>query len=451
MAYVFKKHQRDAYKFIKDKNKFALYMDMRMGKTPIIIKRFLNEKEPILLITPNCTIHDWTKNLTKYGIKNYSIPSGSGKEQLKQLINWPSTNFISELATWTIVSSESFVQTLPEVKDIIWGTLIIDECSFIRNPKNKVSKFILKNFSEINNIALMTGTPAPEKPLDYFNQLKLLGVTGIGKTYYEFRKYNFCRIGYDYALTEEKQKWLAKKISTVAFVASRTDYNIKDLKEQKIRYIETPKALISRYKEIKENFLVELEAQVKKTIFAPVAFTWLRQIAGGWLKHEDAIISIHNEKLNQLLFDVSNEFVNDQLVIWADFVHERNNIYEAFKRHNISSVIISSEQSKQERIKNRKLFNSGKARIIITSPKLTQFGVDFSNCDIELWYSCTLSSQNRSQASDRIFNLNKTRSLLELDYVVKNSIDELVLKKVKKKQSDEWAIKEAVKFLRRNF
>lgn len=439
--------QKDAFVFCADKSAFALYMKMRLGKSHVYIRRMQNEPDDAkhLLITPNETIHDWISSLKKANEHDVVVVSGNGKNRLKQLIQWPRF----ELGRWTIIHPESVLVT-KEIADLDFSSVCIDESTIIKNPRAGITKFCLKNLRDIPIRVLLTGTPAPENELDFFTQMDFLKPGILGSNFYRYRDYNFAKFGYKFKIKPTARTAILKKVKTVAFFASYKDYKITFRIQRRERFVSLDSKTLDKIKKLKDDFILELNSGKEiKTIYKCVQHSLLRRIGGGIIKHEDgAIEKVHDKKFELIERDVTTEFADDKIVIWAVYVPEILEIQKRLKTKNVLVDAIYGNTPKQDRDRIKENFQSGKTRVIVANPSIFRFGLDLSVADTVLWFSTTLSNQTREQASARVLKIGKRRGILEVDYITRGTADAAAINKIKYKKSNSEYIHTLGRYLK---
>ena len=81
-------HQIEAVSNMNYHKKFALFMEMGTGKTKCVVDWFIlnnNKIRHLLVICPKSIIASWEEELTKHGITDYTILTGSNKQRLAKI------------------------------------------------------------------------------------------------------------------------------------------------------------------------------------------------------------------------------------------------------------------------------------------------------------------------------------------------------------------------------
>ena len=179
------KHQKEGVDFIlKRGGSGSILWDIGCGKTRGALELFtrLREKEQYLSMIVICPlslieaawgidIKKWTdfiyQNLhehfsisLKYDIYLLNYESLYSKEKFSKLYN-----FISEQKCM----------------------VVIDESSRMKDAKSKTSKSVLALREKTPYRIIMSGTPAPNSPLEYYSQMEFIAPNIFGSSFYRFR------------------------------------------------------------------------------------------------------------------------------------------------------------------------------------------------------------------------------------------------------------------------
>lgn len=440
-----RKYQKEALKFCLKKQNPALFLDMRLGKTLItlrslMIKLYKQKNYKVLIVSPLSALNSWKTELLKEGFTESDIINLTGEftkeERKKQL---------QKTGKFYLMNKEGcFV--IPEVKNLKWNCVILDESTFIKSPgkinnsrkygkRPNIAKFFMENFSGVKYKYILTGTPIPSSELDIYNQLTFINPSVFPvKNYWEFR--------FRYFLQLPCKKWVVSKsgkdvinnvIKNNSFRLSRKQVNFGGEKIYEKRVINFPAKIEKIYKGIKDNFISEVDGKVYNvTDFNLVKFIWLRRLTGGYLQKENDLQFIFDGKLKEIKYLLSTELKNDSVVIWANFISEIDLLNKNIK----DSRIINGKVKPETRIKRINDFNKGKFNIIICQPGALQFGVDLSKADTEIYYSSPLSLETRLQSEDRLIN-SKSESTLIIDLLINKTIDKSIYKSLIKKESKQ--------------
>src|SRR3990167_9240941 len=173
-----RQHQVRALDYAQGKDQIALFMEMRLGKSMVAIRWAKAKAGRHLVVAPLSVLPSWVEELELEGVK---------PEDVSILHGWRPGKEIELKASWYLVNYES-LRARPEILRLGFTTAIFDESTKIRNPQAQISKILMNHTALPTRRALLSGLPAPESPLDYFSQFKILKGDFMGfHSYWDFR------------------------------------------------------------------------------------------------------------------------------------------------------------------------------------------------------------------------------------------------------------------------
>lgn len=325
--------------------------------------------------------------------------------------------------------------------------VVLDESSKIRNPKAKITKTLLHNKSNFRYRIVMSGTPAPNSPEEYWAQMKFCSEV-LPDSFYRFRNLymkldrggyspgyvhpmklgEYFRKGFKYVL-KDKEAFL-REINPYCFWAKKKD--CLDLPETMdvIREVKLSDSQMKVYREMKRHMVAEIG---KELITANVALTKLmrlRQITSGFAINiqGEPTETTDNSKLNELL-EVLDELGDKQVIIWVQFHKE----IEMISKHLKNFVTLYSLTD--DRDKSISDFKEGRAQYLIAHPKSGGHGLTFTNCDTMIFFSIDYSFEGVEQARGRIHRPGQTNKCTYIYLLAKDTIDGDIKDALDKKES----------------
>lgn len=410
-------YQKDALLYTNSHCHRALYMEMRLGKTLIVIRKVKIENGKLnLVIGPYSVLSGWIDQLTEDNEKNIIVIEGT-KEKRKQIV-FSITK--QECRQWVLTNIESHA-SVPEIAGIQWDNVILDESVVIKNPKAAITKFFIKYFRSVKHRWVLCGTPAPENELEYYCQMKFLDPKIFNvPNYYRFRNKFFTtndRSNFDYNITTEGKAFISNRLSENAFFLNRNQANLGGVKIRETRMVFLPSDVRKVYEKLEEEMILLIDdILIDKTVWATQAYIWMRKICGG--KIADGVYSKH--KTNELNTLINGELKGQQLVIFCHFTEEIDLLHKEIK----NSDYIYGAVKPSERVKKIKSFQSGKIQHLIVQPRTVSFGVNLSAANSMIFYSTPESATIRNQAEDRNIDVSKNDSTLIIDLICNDTIEE---------------------------
>jgi len=271
-------HQITGVKFLLTNDGCLLADDMGLGKTyQSIIAALESGAERILIVCPSAVKINWEREINYFQNFNTSIISGKKWEQaqftiinydiLKNFHEVPGVNMKEEDICW---DNQHLVQGQ-------FDLCIIDEAHKLKNPKSgrgSIMKDLCVNH-KIPKVWLLSGTPVANRPMDYYNLLRLIGSPLVDN--WKFYVQRYCE-GRQITTTlkngHKKRIWLTNGASNLEELAIKTKNiykrrlktEIKDMPDKLVAptYHKFTKKQWQEYDELWEEYLIERKKKKKR-------------------------------------------------------------------------------------------------------------------------------------------------------------------------------------------
>lgn len=437
-TFVLYEHQRKAANFILDRKGLgALFMEIGTGKTltALSIYKELRSKEPDLKMLVICPI---------------SLINAAWGEDIKKFTDYTYCNLRNKSfdADIYVINYESYsierYQSL--INDLKLDMVVLDESSKIRNPKARITKTLLHNRDNFRYRIIMSGTPAPNSPEEYWAQLKFCS-NALPDSFYRFRNLymkldrngyevpyvhpsklgEMFRKGFKYVIKDEEA--FMNEIKPHCFWAKKSE--CLDLPEtvDVVREVALSPSQMKIYKDMKRHMVAEIGDQIIMANVALAKLMKLRQITSGFAIDTmgEATSILDNAKLNELL-EVLDEIGDKQVIIWLQFHKE----FEFLSKHlkNYATLYALT----QDRDKSIEDFKSGKVQYLLAHPKSGGHGLTFTNCDTMIFFSIDYSFEGIEQARGRIHRPGQVNKCTYIYLLAKDTIDVDIKQALDKKE-----------------
>lgn len=409
-------HQEAMLRWAQDRDEVALFVQMRLGKTPVAI-RWAREDRAVLVVAPLST-------LSRYGwVRELAIEHVRHVHPLYELANAKRRDYMARLGAsprgWFLINYEG-LRVAPWLLELPWTTIILDESTKIRTPQAQITKLLTTSCGHIGRRAILTGLPNPESPIDYFCQFQFLHGSFLGaRNFYQFRHTHYQQVGYDWCPKRQAVARIKGEVHRRAFVLTRADVGLHNHKERQTRVVPMSPRVRRAQKQILQDFAYgDLE-----TKWSPVQQTWLARLAGGFSPEGELL---DDAKLRELTDIITGELRDEPIVVWFHFNTE---LHEAVRRlaKYTSVAVVYGETSKPERSRIQEEFLAGRIRVVCLQVKCGQYGMNLSKASTAIYYSNVWDYEIRAQSEDRIEHMTKREPLLLIDLMTKGSADEGVL------------------------
>ena len=488
-------HQEEAVKFLTSRKKAILADVMGFGKTLSAIVSALEDKyEKVLIISPASVKMTWFKELkglvdedeitivegskwkeNKFTIINYDIlknfyevPMETVKRTSLQLEGDTVTKVTKE--TEKVSRKHSVINEAMENSQLFqsqFDLIIIDEAHRLSNTTSGIYKIVsdLVKRSNPKGIYELSGTPITNRPINFYNLLKIVGSPLAddwkyyverycdGKFFYNKKErdahtFIFCKkVGKPswYDLSDSEKEELDKIIDARCKKIWKTDgsSHLDDLQEAvKSCYIRRdkddlvlPKKTVKvlnydltkeereSYERVWDEYLQAQNGKNKEDLEKYKAITegiMMRQ----WLA----------KAMTEKTIDLAKKCVDlgNKVVIFCSFDEELNTIKEAFKDicvvHNGKMLIKKKDKSVEE------FQNNPNIKVFIGNIQSAGVGLTLVASRVAIFNSFSWVSGDNLQAEDRIHRLNQKRDVTIYYQVFSNTFYKEMFDKVRGKQ-----------------
>jgi hypothetical protein len=448
-------HQLDAVRYAKSRDAIALFMEMRLGKSPVTIRWAQHHGlRRILLVAPLNTLRgrlQWEGELRRERQTVTSLPAIPKAKWMGALYRWrkgvgdaviddgfarpgdTTTALIRERRTGWFLANWEAVLHEPSLLQRSWDGIVLDESTRIRSPRAKITKLFLSHTAHVRHRAILSGLPNPETPLDYFCQFQFLDGHFMGyENYYEFRYRYFLEgfQGWDWYPKKGTRDAIRNYVHDRAFILQRKTAGVGSDKVREVIRIPQNKLQRRTLREASRDFAVG----DRETKWATTVHLWMQKIAGGFHPTLEPVELLSEAKLRALCHVAKR---HRPVVVWFRFNHEIEFAYQYLQQHSrlrVAYVHGEMKDSKTLRIKRQEQFQRGELDVILLQVKLGRYGWNLSRANTAVYYSNSFEFEDRSQSEDRIIHLTKRTPCLYIDLVTENSADEDVVETLAEKR-----------------
>ncbi len=446
-------HQQKALFYCLDTEHPALFMEMRLGKTLVVIRwAQMMGFRSCLVVAPKAVVQDpWVRELQMEGetfTDLRSLPNKAAMEGNIQDIwatlpgkrQWGLINYegLTSLCPKRKDKRFSFSRELPSVSQLDLDLLVLDESTRIKAPGTIISQLTTQGFRDVHHRCILSGYPAPEGEMDLFQQFLFLdGEFMRYRNFFQWREKYFQIFGGDYEYTPRPgiEKQVKQVLHQRAFVLTRKQAGIGSRKLYQVRRVEMSPQQRRAYREVLESFsYTNSRGEILDMQYAVEQATHLSRIAGGFGPDLSLLGDGKTRELLSLL--VKGELARERVVVFYRFVAELEYDLSVLQRCSSDVWAIHGQMPDPQKSDVLKAASSGKVRILLTTTKSMRYGVDFSWASTAIYRSNEYSSEVRAQSEDRILHPQKTEPLLYIDLITQDTVDEVTLQIVREKKAN---------------
>lgn len=436
-------YQRPVLDWARSRDRIALFPEMRLGKTYMSREWATSKLRPgelALVIAPTPVIPVWEEELAIDGLAATTLYGSSPAKRLQL------ESGINAGCSWYIVNPEG-LRAAPDLADYPWACVIIDESTTIANPQAKITKLMHKKFRNTRLKAVLSGNPAPEHDLQYFEQMRWLNGDFCGfKSYWEFRARCWHQAGFEWFPNRGVKAMYETELAKHCYVLSAKDAGIPDERIYERRYCDLNQTMRRLYHKINEEFAIgDL-----LTRWVPVAQTWLAQVAGGCLPagfRESVGAAFTPHKFKELESLVRGELRGKPLVVFFRFNRELRLAARRLREMGIKLGVFTGWNKPHQRKRVVADFQAGRTQMLLAQGKAARFGQNFSRASAAIFFSNWWDWNTRSQLEARIRHPDRKEPALYIDLVTRGTVDEAAAKALREKARGSTALLQRIREL----
>jgi SNF2 family DNA or RNA helicase len=445
-------HQRNALNQSAEKTQWAYFMEMGTGKTKVTIDNmaylFLQRKiTAALIIAPKSVYTNWETEIEvhmpdviKYKIFKWNLDKPKDYFKLEESKDLK-IFLINVEALSTKRGFEGCVEYLSKNK---LNFVALDESTTIKNRSAKRTKNILalQKLSLVRRI--LTGSPITKSPLDLYTQCQFLSPELLGfSSYLAFRnRYaemtdipvgsgRYISVPKYYKRLEELETKL-KQFSTR--IRKDECLDLKPKVRQK-RYIELEGESKKIYDRLRTSALAIVEDSTISFSNKLTEIIKLHQVCNGFSKDDEGqILELHKSKINAL--DEILEETDGKVIIWANYIYNIEEIIKFLENKYGKESVVSiygaiDVQTRKKAVE--KIQKDSKVRFLVGNPTTGGFGLTLTAVNTVIYFSNNYNLEVRKQSEDRAHRMGQKGTVVYIDIVAKNTLDEAIMKSLTSK------------------
>ena len=383
--------QRFCVKRALKRGKYALFESCGLGKT-IQQLEWANQVnkhtgKPVLVLAPLSVSLQTIDEGKKFGI---TVVKYNGSEFPIQISNY---------------------EQLDNIDCSIFGGIVLDESSILKSFDGSTKKKIIESFKHTPYKLACTATPSPNDPMELGNHAEFLDAM----SYNEMLAMFFVHDGGD------TSKWRLKGHATETFYKFVGSWAVMFSKPSEIGFSA-------------EGYNLPALNYIEQQIETP-------KRNNGKLFNDNAVNATNfNQELRdtmdlrlQKVVDIVNSKPNEPFIIWI----KQNQEGEKLKKLIPEAIEVKGSDSDEWKENKLLGFAKGEFRILITKTKIASFGMNYQNCNNQIFASLDFSFEGLYQAIRRCYRFGQEKEvnvyLITTDTMsnVRQSIDD------KQKKFDE--------------
>jgi len=328
-----------------------------------------------------------------------------------------------------------------------FDTVVIDELSSFKNAKAKRHKALMLVRPYVKRIIGLTGTPASNGLMDLFAEFKCLDYGArLGRFITRYREEYFLpdkrngMVVFSYKPQVGAEERIYKKISDITISMKAIDHlKMPDLIDVE-HAVELADSELAVYNELQDEMIAEIKDKEISSANAAVLTGKLLQVSNGAIYTDSGeVVEVHERKLDALE-DIIEGANGKPLLVAYWFKHDLDRI----KKRLDKLGIVYATLDKPDAISR---WNKKELQVGLIHPASAGHGLNLqSGGNTIVWYGLTWSLELYQQTIARLYRQGqKERMVVVIHIVSKDTMDETVLKALKRKDATQNRLIDAVK------
>jgi len=462
ITYPFKtrpfEHQRQAWETSREKDEYALFMEMGTGKSKVIVDTIAwlydtGRIDTAVVVAPKGVYRNWEYNEFPNHMPDHVVrkiaawsasPNKEGQKQLDAIV-WPSDDLrilLVNVEAFSTARATKFVEQFLNTSSR--AIMVVDESTTIKNPQAARTKNLVKVARKARYRRILTGEPVTRSPLDLYSQCQFLHPALLGfSSYYSFRNRYAIMMDMKNGARTFKKVVGFQRLDELSGVLKKFSFRVKkdeclDLPDKiyQYRYVELTPEQKQLYNQISKSAFALFEGNVVSTDNVLTQILRLHQITCGHFKADDGtLVDVPSGRLSELL-DVLDE-APDKVIIWANYIADIGQITKALgeKYGNESLVSYYGNTSDADRTLAIKRFQEDPTcRFFVGNPQTGGMGITLTAANTVVYYSNSYNLEHRLQSEDRAHRIGQKNNVVYVDLVCAGTIDAKIVKALREKK-----------------
>ena len=443
MQYVPHPYQEFAKEFMISNPLSALFLEMGLGKTITTLTAIDEllydcfEIRKVLIIAPLRVANStWPSEIKKWEhlkLLRYSIVTGNEAERIQALNTNAEIYIINrENVDWLVNKSGVTMN---------FDMLVIDELSSFKSYTSKRFKSLLKIRPYFKRVVGLTGTPSSNGLMDLWAEFRILDFgQRLGRYITHYRNKYFVpdkRYGmiiYSYKPQADAEQQIYEAINDITISMKSCDHlKLPELIMNEVEVVLEDKEA-ERYEDFKKEMVMTMGEEEIDAVNAASLSNKLLQLANGSIYDEEKNYHTVHDKKIEALEQLVEEANGKPVLIAYWFKADKDRIEQRLNVREIQSA---------EDIED---WNKGEIQVGLIHPASAGHGLNLQQggCTL-IWFGLTWSLELYQQTNARLYRQGQNQTVVIHHIITKNTIDEDVMKALKRKERTQEALMSAVK------
>ena len=379
--------------------------------TQAIIAALESGAKKILIVCPSSVKVNWKREINVFCDDVAIVNSKNWQTAQFTIINFDILKNFHTLTDEKDTESDKIIHR--ELANANFDLLIVDEAHNLKNKKSKRGEIIADlavNYG-INKTWLLTGTPVANRPMDFFNLLKIIK-SPIAENWHYFAN-RYCDAKKFYKTLKngtKKQIWLTDGASNLEELAARTKNSI--LRRLKTEVLDMPDKIVSPiYHELSDSGWKEYEelwdAYLEKRRKEKKKGTIQRDLVELGLLRKFIAMQAIPETIEMAENAIE---MGQKVIIFTTFTDELNELKNHFGKLCVTHNGPMKERDKQNSVDSFQ--NNPNIKVFIGNIKSAGVGITLTEGTLVIFNSFDWVTGNNEQAEDRAFRIGQKKNAI---------------------------------------
>lgn len=445
-------YQKTAMRWILEKPRCGLFLDMGLGKTVstlTAVQQLIDDCEidRVLVVAPKKVAETtWNTEAEKWEhLHDLRVVKVLGTEKQRCLA-------LSQKADVYVTGRDNFVWLVGKYGGSLpFDALVIDELTSFKSAKSQRFKAMRIAVPSVKRVIGLTGTPAPNGLIDLWAQMYCIdqgerlgkSVSRYRETYFETHKWNNIIVRCD--VKKGCEDLIRNKIADICLSMQAKDYlQLPDMITHTVT-VHLSAKVMAAYTKFEKDKVLEFEAEhgdEPANILANSAaglMNKLSQFANGAIYDEEKNVhNLHDEKIERLA-EIVEAANGNSILVFYQYKHDVPRIMEKLKGYRVRTY--QGEADLQA-------WNAGKIDVLLAHPASTAYGLNMQQGGHYIvWFGTGWNLEHYQQANARLHRQGQQHPVTVYKLICAGTVDERASAALEEKKGVQQGLLDSLNYL----
>lgn len=416
------RHQAEALDFCLNRPASLLHVGMGAGKTRVALERILRRgHRRTLVVCPLSVVPAWVRQAELHTPDLLAVPLGRGSVAQKRAAAeraLTSRRQVVCVINYESVWREPFGEWAMRAG---FDLVIPDEAHRLKAAGSQVSRYFARLRQFVPERLALSGTPLAHSPLDAYGLFRFLDPSIFGTSFVRFRARYAVMGGYE---NRQVVAWInqgdfQRRFSSITYHADRSVLDLPAVQHLE-RTFELPPEARRAYRELRDEFVTELDAGIVTVSNALSKLLRLQQVTSGYLPLEDGVARLHSGK-EGLLVELFDELEpREPVVVFCRFIEDLAAVHRAAEAAGRTCSELSGRRRELEE------WQEGRSDVLAVQINAGSEGIDLTRACYAVYYSNSFSLATYEQSLARVSRPGQTRPVTYVHLICDGTVDRKV-------------------------